>query len=128
MGELIADYRHGTAEEQSLESEELGILRKLMETIDEREAQILRLRFGLDGAEPLTLKEIASDVGISRERVRQIIEESLSRLHERINDDKPSQFYRRSDAFENLDKAGTEPERRVYSSDENQAASATAAG
>ena len=103
LGELIADYRTGTAEEQSLETEELGILRKLMETIDEREAQILRLRFGLDGAEPLTLKEIATDIGISRERVRQIIEESLSRLQDRINDDKPSQFYRRPDAFENLD-------------------------
>ncbi|MFK7759784.1 MAG: RNA polymerase sigma factor RpoD/SigA [Phycisphaerales bacterium] len=102
LGELIADHRSGTAESQTLQAEELGILRKLMETIDEREAQILRLRFGLDGAEPLTLKEIAAEVSISRERVRQIIEESLSRLQERISDDKPSQFYRRSDAFEDL--------------------------
>tara|TARA_R110002072_G_scaffold84092_6_gene190695 strand:- start:1392 stop:2336 length:945 start_codon:yes stop_codon:yes gene_type:complete len=124
LGELIADYRVGTAEEQTLESEELGILRQLMETIDEREAQILRLRFGLDGAEPLTLKEIAADVGISRERVRQIIEESLSRLHERISDDKPSQFYRRADAFENLDKPEPSESRRFVGDSQ----SATAAG
>jgi len=124
LGELIADYRNGTAEEQTLEAEELGILRQLMETIDEREAQILRLRFGLDGAEPLTLKEIAADVGISRERVRQIIEESLSRLHERISDDKPSQFYRRDDAFENLDKAEPSEDRRFI----GDAQSVTAAG
>jgi RNA polymerase primary sigma factor len=103
LGELIADHRVQSAPEQSLKSEELGILRRLMETIDEREAQILKLRFGLDGAEPLTLKEIAAHVGISRERVRQIIEESLSRLHERISDAKPSRFFRRDDVFENLD-------------------------
>ncbi len=100
---IIADYRVKTPDDQSLRAEELGILRRLMETIDDREAEILRLRFGLDGSEPLTLKEIAGEVGISRERVRQIIEESLERLNERLNDSKPSRFFRRSDsAFEQV--------------------------
>ncbi|MEZ6163187.1 MAG: sigma-70 family RNA polymerase sigma factor [Phycisphaerales bacterium] len=100
---LIADYRISTPEDRSLREEELGILRRLMETIDDREAEILRLRFGLDGSEPLTLKEIASEVGISRERVRQIIEESLERLNERLNDAKPSRFFRRDEpAFEEI--------------------------
>lgn len=100
---LIADYRMSTPEDRSLREEELGILRRLMETIDDREAEILRLRFGLDGSEPLTLKEIAGEVGISRERVRQIIEESLERLNERLNDSKPSRFFRRDDpAFEEI--------------------------
>lgn len=94
---LVQDYRVSTPDDQSLRSEELGILRRLMETIDDREAEILRLRFGLDGSEPLTLKEIAAEVGISRERVRQIIEESLERLNERLNDAKPSRFFRRTD-------------------------------
>ena len=93
---IVADYRGTTADEQSLRAEELSTLRRLMETIDDREAEILRLRFGLDGSEPLTLKEIAGEVGISRERVRQIIEESLDRLNERLNDPKPSQFFRRT--------------------------------
>lgn len=95
---IIADYRAGTPDDKSLRTEELGILRRLMETIDDREAEILKLRFGLDGSEPLTLKEIAAEVGISRERVRQIIEESLDRLNERLNDAKPSRFFRRSDS------------------------------
>lgn len=100
---IVADYRMDAPDDQSLREEELGILRRLMETIDDREAEILRLRFGLDGSEPLTLKEIAAEVGISRERVRQIIEESLERLNERLNDAKPSRFFRRADpVFEDL--------------------------
>ena len=96
LSEIVADERIGTPDERTLKSEELVVLRKLMETIDHREAEILRLRFGLDGTEPLTLKEIAAEVGISRERVRQIAEEALERLGERLNDAKPSRFFRRT--------------------------------
>jgi len=106
---LVEDYRGTTPEAESLHTEELGILRRLMETIDDREAEILRLRFGLDGSEPLTLKEIAAEVSISRERVRQIIEESLDRLNDRLNDAKPSRFFRRSDrAFEEVERDADE--------------------
>jgi RNA polymerase nonessential primary-like sigma factor len=106
---IIEDYRGTTPEAESLHTEELGILRRLMETIDDREAEILRLRFGLDGSEPLTLKEIAAEVSISRERVRQIIEESLDRLNDRLNDAKPSRFFRRSEpVFEEVNRDADE--------------------
>ena len=49
-------------------------------TLKEREAKILRLYFGLDGQEPMTLEEIGSLLGITRERVRQIKEKALLRL------------------------------------------------
>ncbi len=97
LSELIADSRDGTPDEKTLRREELGTLKRLLDTIDIREAQILRMRFGLDGQESLTLKQIAEEVGISRERVRQIVDESLDKLNTRLNDDKPSQFFRRED-------------------------------
>ncbi|HSM06369.1 MAG TPA: sigma-70 family RNA polymerase sigma factor [Longimicrobiales bacterium] len=59
----------------------------LTETIDEalaslkdREAKILRLYFGLDDQDPMTLEEIGTIMGITRERVRQIKEKALVRL------------------------------------------------
>ncbi|MBK7404997.1 MAG: sigma-70 family RNA polymerase sigma factor [Phycisphaerales bacterium] len=94
LGELIADTRTAPPENSVFRSDELTILRRLLEAIDEREASILRLRFGLDGEQPLTLKQIADTVGISRERVRQIVDEALTRLNAQINDAKPTRFYR----------------------------------
>lgn len=92
MAEMLADTRHGAPEDSVLRFEELGVLQRLLDTIDDREARILRLRFGLDG-EPLTLKQIADEVGISRERVRQIVDEALTKLNERLNDDRPTRFF-----------------------------------
>lgn len=51
-----------------------------LSTLKEREAKILRLYFGLDDQEPMTLEEIGSMMGITRERVRQIKEKALRRL------------------------------------------------
>jgi RNA polymerase primary sigma factor len=101
MGDLIADAKGPAPEEATFQNDEVVTLTKLLDSIDVREAQILRLRFGLDGQEPLTLKEIADSVGISRERVRQIVDESLTKLNAQISDDRPSRFFK-----ENLSRQG----------------------
>lgn len=93
LGEMIADSRAGRPEDGVLQSDELQTLRGLLDAIDEREAAILRLRFGLDGQEPLTLKQIADEVGISRERVRQIVDEALTKLNGQLTDERPSRFF-----------------------------------
>jgi RNA polymerase primary sigma factor len=49
-------------------------------SLKEREARVLRLYFGLESSEPMTLEEIGAELGITRERVRQIKEKALLRL------------------------------------------------
>ena len=80
LSEILADERMDNPQCTSLDREELDTLRDLMEAVPVRDAVILRLRFGLDGREPLTLKQISEEVGVSRERVRQILEDSIERL------------------------------------------------
>lgn len=95
LNELLTDDQGVMPEDRALRDEEVSILRRLMETIDHREADILRLRYGLDGREPLTLKEVADEVGLSRERVRQVADEAIRMLAQRLEDEKPSRFFRR---------------------------------
>jgi len=98
LGDMLADDRNGTPEDCIFKDDELGTIRRLLDAIDEREARILRLRFGLDGQEPLTLKQIATEIGISRERVRQIADEALGKLNAQVNDEQPSRFFRENRA------------------------------
>ena len=72
-----------------LRNDDLETIRILLEAIDDREAKILRLRFGFNGDEPLTLKEIGVQVGLTRERVRQIEIEALRKLNKRMDSDRP---------------------------------------
>jgi len=56
---------------------ELG---KLLQTLTEREAQILKLRFGLEGSHPHTLEEVGKRFHVTRERIRQIEGKALNKL------------------------------------------------
>lgn len=63
-------------------NEELEKALELLDEIDPREADVLRLRFGLGGDEPLTLKQIGKKLGLTRERVRQLQKNALAQLNE----------------------------------------------
>jgi RNA polymerase primary sigma factor len=80
LGEMIADERTKGPEDELIEHDNLGHVFEMLETMDPREATILRMRFGLDDSEPKTLKEIGETMGLTRERVRQIENEALERL------------------------------------------------
>ena len=58
----------------------------MLETMDQREATVLRMRFGLNDMEPHTLKEIGEALGLTRERVRQIETEALNKLGDGLKD------------------------------------------
>ncbi len=55
-------------------------IQNVLQTLDEREADIIRLYFGLGGEGPLTLEEIGIRYNVTRERIRQIKEKALNRL------------------------------------------------
>ncbi|MGB9731067.1 MULTISPECIES: sigma-70 family RNA polymerase sigma factor [Calditerrivibrio] len=58
-------------------------LQSLIQELDEREANILKMRYGLDGENPMTLEEVGNILNISRERVRQIESRALSKLRKK---------------------------------------------
>ncbi len=61
-------------------------IRKLLDALDDREATILRLRYGLGHEEPLTLKDIGKKIGLTRERIRQIEHEALQKLQDTLSE------------------------------------------
>lgn len=78
--DYLPDTMHPTPEDQTFEKAMIEAIAESLGGLKEREAKILRLYFGIDGGEAMTLEEIGSQLGITRERVRQIKEKALSRL------------------------------------------------
>lgn len=86
LGEMVMDERLKSPDETMLDHDILRHAMELLGGLDEREATVLRLRFGLGGCEPKTLKEIGAELGLTRERVRQIETEALRRLADGLTD------------------------------------------
>jgi RNA polymerase primary sigma factor len=80
INEIVPDTNNLPPDEQVTGSDELRKLGELLGAIDDRAAKILKLRYGLGGEEPMTLKEIGARIGLTRERVRQIEHDALGKL------------------------------------------------
>jgi RNA polymerase primary sigma factor len=80
LGELIMDENTRCPAEVMLDEDTLRHVLARIERLDERAGKIIKLRFGLDGSPPMTLKEIGGVLGLTRERVRQIESETLANL------------------------------------------------
>jgi len=78
--DYLPDTTSATPDELTFEKALTEAIEESLSGLKEREAKILRLYFGLDGEEPMTLEQIGALLGITRERVRQIKEKALSRL------------------------------------------------
>jgi RNA polymerase primary sigma factor len=80
LGDLIEDseaIQPGEAVSFTLLQEQL---RSVLDTLSEREADVVSMRFGLTGGQPKTLEEVGKVYGVTRERIRQIESKTMSKL------------------------------------------------
>jgi RNA polymerase primary sigma factor len=82
----IEDARAGALPESSADAESEGPrIEALLKSINEREAEVLRLRYGLYSGQAMTLGEIGKKLNLTRERVRQIQKNALRKLQEKMS-------------------------------------------
>jgi RNA polymerase primary sigma factor len=84
FSEIVEDERAVTPYKQLEEKTAFLMLEDLIKRLDEREATILRYRFGLDGGTERTLEEVGEKFGVTRERIRQIQNIALAKLRRMI--------------------------------------------
>ena len=86
ISDLLADDSQVTPEEELLSNSEKESLETVLDTLADREKRVIKLRYGLKDGTEHTLAEIGRNLGISRERVRQIEDEALRKLrhHTRV--------------------------------------------
>lgn len=87
IADRLPDERNESPLQQMLTQDELERIDGMLSSIDERESHILRRRYGIGSERPMTLKEIGHELGLTRERVRQIENEALRKLHAAMSRD-----------------------------------------
>jgi RNA polymerase primary sigma factor len=95
FSEIVEDERAVNPYEELEDKTIVNMLRDMVEHLDDREATILRFRFGLDGGTEKTLEEVGVKFGVTRERVRQIQNLALRKLRkmiERLEKSKHKEF------------------------------------
>ena len=81
LGESVADRAAVSPNEHAARRERADRLHHLLLGLTSREQEMIRMRFGLDGADEHTLEQIGQSFALTRERVRQIVTAALGKLH-----------------------------------------------
>jgi len=81
FGDLLPDKSAQLPDEEVAVTVRNELLRSILDTLSIREREILERRFGLDGRDPSTLDELGRTYNLTRERIRQIENRSLKKLH-----------------------------------------------
>ncbi|MGY8827209.1 MAG: sigma-70 family RNA polymerase sigma factor [Candidatus Latescibacterota bacterium] len=93
FGDLIPDDNAPCSDEVLSEEQLKGEIQNAMHALTEGEARVLRMYYGLDGHESMTLEEIGAYVGRTRERVRQIKEKALQKLRHPARSESLKEYY-----------------------------------
>ena len=80
FGQFIADEQAESPYDRAVESLAKEALRDALENLSYRERRVLELRYGLGGEHPCTLDEVGRTFNVTRERIRQIENQSLKKL------------------------------------------------
>jgi RNA polymerase primary sigma factor len=80
LGDFVADETIESPFEAATENLQRQDIQKALDSLPERERQVIELRYGLRGHEPMTLEEVGRAFGVTRERVRQIENNTLKKL------------------------------------------------
>jgi RNA polymerase primary sigma factor len=84
ISETVADENAAAPFAELLRDNEIDLMYEVLATLDARETKILTMRFGLNGGAPKTLEQIGEHFGITRERIRQIQEQAILKMREKI--------------------------------------------
>ncbi|MDP6506985.1 MAG: sigma-70 family RNA polymerase sigma factor, partial [Planctomycetota bacterium] len=87
--DLIEDQSVQKPEDDFFDQYDRANLQQFLEHLTEREANVLRMRYGLATGDPMTLEQIGNELGLTRERIRQIEDEALRKLHTIMTSDEP---------------------------------------
>jgi len=80
IGDKIKDNISLSVEDENIRSSIQEQIRRVIDQLDEKEARVLKLRFGLENDRPHTLQEIGNEMNLSRERIRQIEQKAMRKL------------------------------------------------
>jgi len=85
FGEIVGDENAISPYDSLREKNIQGDLRELLDSLDEREARIIKLRFGIDGSNEMTLEEVGKLFNVTRERVRQLQNLAISKMRKSMH-------------------------------------------
>ena len=80
LGDFIQDTTHPPPDDMASVQLLKENIKEVLHTLSDREARVLKMRFGLNGYKPMTLEEVGREFGVTRERVRQIEAKALRKL------------------------------------------------
>jgi RNA polymerase primary sigma factor len=85
VSDMLEDDRFRAPDEMAINKSIQSKIKEILSTLPDKESQILKCRYGLDGEKPLSLREIGKRLNLTKERIRQIERKTLEKLRRSKN-------------------------------------------